>query len=114
MYDFEFLETENYDVEGNTKSIPAIILVDNQATVRMSKNYKVTSKNRHIARRWHFVGRGVQDDLFTLQWIPGDDQLADDCTKTQAASQSFPHFTRTLIKVPDKVKGHRSNIVGNR
>ena len=114
MYDFEFLGTENYDLEGSTKSIPAIILVDNQATVRMSKNYKVTSKNRHIARRWHFVGRGVQDDLFTLQWIPGDDQLADDCTKTQAASQSFPHFTRTLIKVPDKVKGHRSNIVGNR
>ena len=114
MYEFEFLGTEKYDLDGITKSIPAIILVDNQATVRMSKNYKITSKNRHIARRWHFVRRGVQNDLFTLQWIPGKDQLADDCTKTQEASKSLPHFSRTLIKVPDKIKGFRSNVVGNR
>ena len=114
IYDFEFLGTDKYDVEESTKSIPAIILVDNQATIRMSKNYKITSKNRHIARRWHFVRRGVQDKLFTLHWVSADDQLADDLTKTQPAAQSFPHFNRTLIKIPDKVKGFRSNTIGNR
>ena len=92
----------------------ANILVDHQVTIRMSKNYKVTSINCHIASRWHFVCCGVHDNLFTLQWIPGHDQLADDCTKTQAASQSIPHFSQTLIKVPDKVKGHRGNILGIR
>ena len=114
QYDLEFLGTESYDINGNTASIPAIILVDNQATIRMSKNYKVTSKNRHISRRWHFVRRGVHEKLFTLIWIPGQDQLADDCTKTQPAAKAQPHVIRTLIKVSDKVKGYRGNTVGNR
>ena len=56
----------------------------------------------------------MKDNLFNLVWIPGQDQLADDCTKSQVASKSRPHFDRTLIKVPDKVKGFRSNVVGNR
>ena len=114
VYDLEFLGSEEYDVEGSTTSIPSILLVDNQATIRMSKNYKVTSKNRHIARRWHFVRRGVKDKLFSLQWVPGQDQLADDCTKSQIAAKSFPHFSRTLIKIPDCVRGFRSNVIGNR
>ena len=114
QYDLEFLGTESYDINGNTTSIPAIILVDNQATIRMSKNYKVTSKNRHISRRWHFVRRGVHEKLFTLIWIPGQDQLADDCTKTQPAAKAKPHIIRTLIKVSDKVKGYRGNTIGNR
>ena len=114
QYDLEFLGTDTYNVDGTTASIPSIILIDNQATVRMSKNYKVTSKNRHIARRWHFVRRGVEDKLFILKWIPGKDQLADECTKIQSSSKSFPHFSRTLIKVPEKVKGFRGSIVGNR
>ena len=114
MYDFEFLGTEEFDIDGRTKSIPSVLLVDNQATVRMSKNYKVTGKNRHVGRRWHFVRRGVQDKLFELHWIPAEDQLADDCTKTQPAYKSQPHVERTLIKTPDMVKGFKSNVVGNR
>ena len=114
LYDFEFLGTPEYDEDGHTQQVPTIILVDNQATVRMSKNYKVTSKNRHIARRWHFLRRGVKDRLFSLAWVPGKDQLANDCTKTQEASKSFSHFSRTLIKIPDKVYGFKSNVIGNR
>ena len=114
LYDLEYLGTESYDINEQTSSIPAIILVDNQATIRMSKNCKVTSKNRHIGRRWHFVRRGVHDKLFTLAWVPGIDQIADNCTKTQQASKSKPHFSRTLIPVTDKVKGYRGKTVGNR
>ena len=114
IYDFEFLGTENYNVNATTAAIPSIILVDNQATVRMSKNYKVTGKNRHVGRRWHFVRQGVKGKLFNLEWIPGNDQLADDCTKTQPAHKSRPQFERTLIKVSDKVKGFKSNVIGNR
>mgnify|MGYP003331285400 CR=1 FL=1 len=80
----------------------------------MSRNYKVTAKNQHIARRWHFVWRGARDKLFALHWIPAEDQLADDCTKTQDSKKSHPHFERTLIKVPDKVKGFKSTTIGNR
>ena len=113
-YEFEMLGAEDYDVDGSTTSTPSVLLIDNQATVRMSKNYKVTGKNRHIARRWHFVRRAVKDKLFNLKWIAGTDQLADDCTKIQEASKSKPHFDRTLIKIPEKVKGFRSTTVGNR
>ena len=109
-----FLGTDAYDIDGSTQEIPSIILVDNEATIRMSKNYRITKKNRHIRRRWHFVRYGVQEDLFRLEWVPGDDQLADDCTKTQAASKSKPSFDRTLVKIPDRVKGHKSTTIGNR
>ena len=114
LYDFEYLGTSMHKTEGTTDNTPSILLIDNQATVRMSKNYKVTAKNRHIARRWHFVRRGVRDKLFALHWIPAEDQLADDCTKTQVSTKSKPHFNRTLIKIPDKVKGFKSNTIGNR
>ena len=113
-YDFETLGTYKYNLDGSTDEVPSMLLIDNQATVRMSKNYKVTKKNRHVRRRWHFVRRGAKDELFSLVWVPAADQLADDCTKTQLASISKKHFERTLIKIPPKVKGHRSNVIGNR
>ena len=93
---------------------PAIMLIDNQATVAMSKNYRVTAKNRHIGRRWHFVRRGVQANLFSLKWIPADDQLADDLTKTQPSAVSLTHMQRTLIEIPEKVRGYKSSTIGNR
>jgi uncharacterized protein YgiM (DUF1202 family) len=115
MYEFEALGTRDYDEkEGQTKLSPTVLLIDNQATVMMSKNYKVTAKNRHVARRWHFVRYGVKDKLFILKWILGEDQLADDMTKTQLASKSKLHFERMLMKIPDKVKGLKSNMIGNR
>ena len=54
-YEFEHLGTPEYNIEGRTKEVPSVLLIDNQATVRMSKDYKVTSKNRHVGRCWHFV-----------------------------------------------------------
>ena len=56
----------------------------------------------------------MQGKLFKLQWIPAADQLADDLTKTQQASISSSHVIRTLIKVPEMVKGFKSSTVGNR
>ena len=93
---------------------PSMILIDNQATVAMSKNYKVTSKNRHVGRRWHFVRRGVKAKLFKLQWIQAPDQLVDDLTKTHSFTISLTHIFRTLLKIPDKVKGIKSSTIGNR
>ena len=113
LYDLEYLGSNEYDNDGLYGTTPSILLVDNQATVQMAKNYRVTAKNRHIARRWHFVRQG-EGKLFTLSWIPGVDELADDMTKTQPAHKSKIHCDRTLIKLPDKVRGYRSNVVGNR
>ena len=114
LYDFLFLGKNEYDRSGTCGKTPSILLVDNQATVQMSKNYRVTAKNRHVGRRWHFVRRGVKDGSFILHWIPAEDQLADDTTKTQLAKVAMPHVMRTLMKLPDKVRGYKSNTVGNR
>jgi hypothetical protein len=54
-YDFEFLGTPDYNENACHSMTPSILLIDNNATVAMSKNYKVSAANRHIARRWHFV-----------------------------------------------------------
>jgi hypothetical protein len=56
----------------------------------------------------------VQDKLFVLKWISGEDQLADDMTKTQLALKSEMHVNRTLMKVPEQVKGFKSSTIGNR
>jgi hypothetical protein len=115
QYDLDYLGSPTHDAEeGTHPNAPTILLIDNQATVRMSKNYKVTNKNRHVARRWHFVRRGNRDKLFSLCWIPAEDQLADDTTKSQASNKSLPHMERTLIQIPDKVRGHKGSTIGNR
>ena len=48
--DFEKLGHKDYDVNKEITETPTILLVDNKATVEMSRNYKQTKKNRHIAR----------------------------------------------------------------
>jgi hypothetical protein len=94
-YDFEFLATDKYEENGCHSMVPPILLIDNSATVAMSKNYKVSSRNRHIGRRWHFVRRGQIAKYFQTHWIPAEDQIADDMTKTQTAAISLKHMNRT-------------------
>jgi hypothetical protein len=48
QYEFEFLGTKEYKIDGVFGDTQTIMLVDNQATVQMSKNYRVISKNRHV------------------------------------------------------------------
>ena len=62
--------------------------------VAMSQNYKVTKKNRHIARRFHYVKQGVKTKDHEVEWIPNDNQLADEMTKTQEAHKSLPNKKR--------------------
>ena len=101
LYDFENLGKENYNPEGTHEEKPNILLVDNKATVSISKNYKPTKKNRHIARRFHYVREGERSGEHKLEWIPAEDQLADDLTKTKTSIISKPHVERTLVKVPE-------------
>jgi hypothetical protein len=60
------------------------------------------------------VCHGEKVKMFMLKWIPGVDQIADGSTKTQEASKLDPHVKRTLIQLPDRVRGYISNTIGNR
>ena len=39
MYDLEYMGTNEYDPDQVHGEVPSLILIDNQATVAMSKNY---------------------------------------------------------------------------
>ena len=74
-YDLEYMGTKDYDPEQVHGKVPLLILIDNQATVAMSKNFKVSKKNRHIARRYHYVKQGVKtkdhdlnESRVTINW----------------------------------------------
>ena len=101
LYDFENLGKANYDINESSDEIPPVLLVDNEATVAMSKYYKPTKKSRHIARRYHYVREGEKNNYHNIKWIPGEDQLADDLTKTQSSEKSKPHVDNTLIKLSE-------------
>jgi hypothetical protein len=36
-------------------------MIDNEATVQIARNGKLTQKTRHIKRRFHYVRQGQQD-----------------------------------------------------
>ena len=101
IYDLEYLGSEQYVPDGTYAQVPNILLVDNEATVSMSKNYKPTKKNRHIARRFHYVRQGQYEKKHFLVWIPAEDQLADDLTKTQNAETAKKHVERSMVLLPE-------------
>jgi hypothetical protein len=114
LYKFEYLGGSDFKIDRGFGMAPTIMLIENQATVQMSKNYKVASKNRHIGWQWHFVCQDVKPKIFALKCIPAEDQLADNLTKSQDHKTSNSHFIQTLIPIPDYVKGYISNTIGNR
>ena len=58
--------------------------------------------------------QGVKIGDHEVEWIRSEDKLADDMTKTQEAAKSLPHMKRTLVEIPEYVKGYTNGKVGNR
>ena len=106
VYDIENMGSPNFDTDPET---PTVVLIDNQATVSMSKSKKVTSKNRHTRRREHYVRQGQERGEHNLNWLPAKFQLADIMTKTQDSKIYLPLFTKVFTKIPNCVEGTKSN-----
>jgi hypothetical protein len=83
------------------KTIPSILMIDNEATVQITCNGKLTQKIRHIERRFHYVRQGQQDSTHQLHWIPCESQLADILTKSQVSSKIDLHIDKVLCTLPD-------------
>ena len=100
--DFKYImwsQKNEADIEETKKT--NILVVDNEATVSMDKSYKPTKKNRHIARRFHYVREGERTQEHHLEWIPEEDQIEDDMTKTQGMQTIMKHVKRTLVELPE-------------
>ena len=101
LYDMIYLGTKQWrESAQRLPTIPSILMIDNEATVQIAKNGKLTRKTRHIERRFHFVRQGQQDGSHQLHWIPCASQLADILTKTQVSSKIDPHLTKIFATLP--------------
>ena len=57
------------------------VLEDNQAAIRIAKNPQDHKRTKHIQVRYHYLRDQVRDGVFTLEYVPTQDQLADVFTK---------------------------------
>ena len=102
LYDMTYLGTKQWrESSQRLPTTPSILMIDNEATVQIAKNGKLTRKTRHIERRFHFVRQGQQDGTHQLHWITCESQLADILTKTQTASKIDPHLTKIFCILPE-------------
>ena len=56
--DLKYLCSEDYDGD-NMKYEQAKIMIDNEAAISMARCNKDTVRNRHVARRFHYVRQGT-------------------------------------------------------
>ena len=102
LYDMTYLGTKQWcESTQRLPTTPSILMIDNEATVQIAKNGKLTRKTRHIERRFHFVRQGQQDGIHQLHWITCESQLADILTKTQTASKIDPHLIKIFCILPE-------------
>ena len=102
LYDMMFLGTKEWkESSQRLPTTPALIMIDNEATVQIGKSGRLTRRTRHIERRFHFVRQGQEDGNHNLHWISNEFQVADILTKTQAASKIDPQLKNVLFQLPD-------------
>jgi hypothetical protein len=82
-------------------TIPSILIGNNEATVQIAKNGKLTRKTCHIEQRFHFIPQGQQDGTHQLHWIPCESQLAYILTKTKTSSKIDAHLSKVFCTLPD-------------
>ena len=101
LYDMKYLGTKTYDKSQLAlPNPPTIIMVDNEAAVKMSINDKLTKHTRHISRRFHYVREGSKLNLHRLHWCSGDDMLSDIETKSTDPGKTIPHRDRAYFRLP--------------
>ena len=75
MYDLKFLCSESFDGD-NMNYEPEKIIIDDEATISMAKYNKDTARNRHVARRFHYMRQGTTLNEHNFHWISIKYQLS--------------------------------------
>jgi hypothetical protein len=101
IYGLEYLGTKHWtSAAQNLPQAPIVVMVDNQATVKIAASKKLTRKTRHIERRFHLVRQGVEFGLHIIVWMPAELQLTDITMKTQEAIIMDPRVTIVMYVLP--------------
>ena len=80
MYDLNFVYSEGYDGD-NMAYEPTKIIIDNEVAISMAKFNKYTSRNRPVARGFHFMRQDLALNEHKFHWISTKYQLEDGLTK---------------------------------
>jgi hypothetical protein len=67
------------DFSGKEEEVP--MFCDNQGAVKLVHNPEYHPKTKHIALRYHFVRRAVEEKMVNVNFVRSEDQLADIFTK---------------------------------
>jgi hypothetical protein len=60
LYDMLYLCTREWKrAVQSLPTTPAILMVDNEATVQIARNGRLTRRIRHVERHFHFVHPGL-------------------------------------------------------
>ena len=86
IYDLKYLCSEDCDGD-NMEYDPAKIIIDTEATISMAKCNKDTARNRHVARRFHYVRQSTALNDHKFHWISTKHRLADVLTKVGSNSK---------------------------
>jgi hypothetical protein len=98
LYDMTYLGTKQWRESTQCHpTIPSILMIDNEATVQIACNGKLTLKTRHIKQRFHYVRQGQQDGTHQLHWIPRESQLADIIKKHKSPPRLIFTLTKSFV-----------------
>lgn len=102
LYDMTYLSTPKWTASRQTIDgmIPAILTINNEATVQIAQNGKLTHKTRHIERHFDYVRESQHSGMHQLHWIPGDFQVSDPLTASQSPSKIDPQLPRIFSILP--------------
>lgn len=75
------------------------LLMDNQSAIRMTKNPEFHKQTKHIEVRYHFIREKYNEEVFEINYVPTDEQLADIFTKPLLKGK-FEYF-RGKINIVD-------------
>jgi hypothetical protein len=85
-------DISRFDDEGDEKTAPQTLFVDNQGALQLAKNPKFHERTKHIAVRYHFVRDACERDLIQLRYLPTNEMIADILTKSLPREVHWKHM----------------------
>ena len=79
---------------------PIIFWEDNVGACEWANSQVLSAQTKHIAIRYHFSRRAVEDRVISIQKIPTSLQIADSLTKNLSKSLYLPCRDRQLGLIP--------------
>lgn len=77
--ELQYLKTLISELTG--KAHQATLNVDNQSSIKLIKSGQLNRRSKHINVRYFFISEALDNGIFSLEYCPSDEQLADILTK---------------------------------